>query len=542
MSTYIQGIGASENLDSSGEVVSIDGLDISSLTIDGVLNWEHKSDAPAQVVGKILKAKKIFSDADCEDENQLKFWEKVKVPYLYIMGELFDDYSDSAREVAAKFRYDADHKNQNERPVMNFSVEGSKISKEGMVVTRSIARKITLTVLPCNKQAIAEMVVANKNSDEEDELFKTESKEIEVFMPKPDFWHLLKKEDPEKHAAKLGIKPFKKGYPPVQYGASNALSGSPPIGGSGLLGGAGLMASEKNPRSTSGSESVKSIEKGPGSISGSEHRKAADTHYKASLSAKDPKIAQLHQNKMRQHLHAAEAAEKMQHAPSSSYRPKTSTTQKFVDIPGPGRGMPKSEKITKKEVSQPLMKPYKSEAQRRWAHTTAGKKALGGEKNVHEWDEATKGKKLPEKVKKNDMSKALTAGSALAGPAALVQGAALGGKAMKPKTPVIKPQNISRPDKGYGAIIHKNAASEVFLKKCKKSEMLQRAETEYANWNKREQFEAFMHSRMPQLTKMEIQVIGQTMLLQKSLKTEKKLKKMFPAYNYQNSYVAKKEK
>jgi hypothetical protein len=41
--------------------------------------------------------------------------------------------------------------------------------------------------------------------------------------------------------------------------------------------------------------------------------------------------------------------------------------------------------------------PYESEAQRRWAHTPAGKKALGGEAAVHEWDTASKGKRLPER-------------------------------------------------------------------------------------------------------------------------------------------------
>lgn len=50
----------------------------------------------------------------------------------------------------------------------------------------------------------------------------------------------------------------------------------------------------------------------------------------------------------------------------------------------------------------PLTKPYSSEAQRRWAHTAAGKEALGGEAGVHEWDEATKSKKLPEKVGKSE--------------------------------------------------------------------------------------------------------------------------------------------
>jgi hypothetical protein len=44
--------------------------------------------------------------------------------------------------------------------------------------------------------------------------------------------------------------------------------------------------------------------------------------------------------------------------------------------------------------------PYKSEAQRRWAHTPAGKRALGGAEKVKEWDRATKGKSLPERKRK----------------------------------------------------------------------------------------------------------------------------------------------
>jgi hypothetical protein len=44
--------------------------------------------------------------------------------------------------------------------------------------------------------------------------------------------------------------------------------------------------------------------------------------------------------------------------------------------------------------------PFKSDAQRRWGHTDEGEKALGGPKAVNEWDQATKGKELPEHVKK----------------------------------------------------------------------------------------------------------------------------------------------
>jgi hypothetical protein len=42
--------------------------------------------------------------------------------------------------------------------------------------------------------------------------------------------------------------------------------------------------------------------------------------------------------------------------------------------------------------------PFLSRAQQGWAHTPEGEKALGGPANVHEWDEASKGKELPERI------------------------------------------------------------------------------------------------------------------------------------------------
>ena len=44
--------------------------------------------------------------------------------------------------------------------------------------------------------------------------------------------------------------------------------------------------------------------------------------------------------------------------------------------------------------------PFKSEAQRKWAYTKEGTKALGGKKTVQEWEKATGNKKLPKRVKK----------------------------------------------------------------------------------------------------------------------------------------------
>jgi hypothetical protein len=44
--------------------------------------------------------------------------------------------------------------------------------------------------------------------------------------------------------------------------------------------------------------------------------------------------------------------------------------------------------------------PYVSSQQRKWAHTKKGTKVLGGKKKVAEWDRASKGKKLPKRVKR----------------------------------------------------------------------------------------------------------------------------------------------
>ena len=79
--------------------------------------------------------------------------------------------------------------------------------------------------------------------------------------------------------------------------------------------------------------------------------------------------------------------------------------------------------------------PYHSEAQRRWAHTPTGKRALGGNAAVHEWDTATKGKKLPEKVEK-------AAAAAGVGNAVSTFG---GFKAMKPPQGIQPPAQVKLP-------------------------------------------------------------------------------------------------
>lgn len=171
-STFLDGIAASEHLDSSGERIEIRGIDISSLTIDGVLNYEHKSNEASQIVGKITHAKKIFERKDCENDRQRYFWDKIKTPYLYIIGELFDAVGhQGAKDVAAMLRYDEMNKDRDDKDVkklINFSIEGQKLEKRGSLIKKCIARKVSITITPCNKMCEAEELKDTKDMEKSD--------------------------------------------------------------------------------------------------------------------------------------------------------------------------------------------------------------------------------------------------------------------------------------------------------------------------------------------------------------------------------------
>jgi len=163
MGMMICGVAACQTLDSSGEVLDMKGLDISTLERDGVFNYEHEEKLADQIVGKILKAKKIFSDADCETSQELSHWQRIQVPFLWVVGELFDDLGhNGAQNVAAMLRYDERQRNERGgyqdgmKPVVNFSIQGGKLHKAGNIVTDSLARKVSITITPCNKVAEAE--------------------------------------------------------------------------------------------------------------------------------------------------------------------------------------------------------------------------------------------------------------------------------------------------------------------------------------------------------------------------------------------------
>jgi hypothetical protein len=151
----IDGIFASETPDSSGEIISIKGCDITDLNNGtGCVNYEHKSgdgpnSTPLDIIGTILDAKKIFKQEDCGNERENMYWNKVKVPFIYGRARLYDGAGHpGAMAAAAIIR---DHAANNEKILLRYSIEGSTIERDGQYLNKTVARRVAATIKPCNR-------------------------------------------------------------------------------------------------------------------------------------------------------------------------------------------------------------------------------------------------------------------------------------------------------------------------------------------------------------------------------------------------------
>lgn len=165
----LDGIFASQTIDTSGEELDIAGCDISSIKAgEGVLNVEHvnpgiKTEQEGKgtstfntIIGHIIYVKKIYKESDCSNKRERMYWEKVKVPFIYGQVELFDqEKHPGAMAAAAMIRYYAKRK----MPVLiRFSIEGHTLKKEGNRIVRSMARAVAATIKPCNRSAVSSVL------------------------------------------------------------------------------------------------------------------------------------------------------------------------------------------------------------------------------------------------------------------------------------------------------------------------------------------------------------------------------------------------
>ena len=161
MGTKLDGICTTADIDSSGEIAVLGGMDISDLVAGkGHFNFEHKGkENPDCVIGKILTAKKILKKDDCENERHLKFWKHNRNrPYVYILGELYDDDDSTnvgALAIGASIRYAIKH----DIPLdISYSVEGATLKRDGNYLESTVVRDMALTFKPCNRATVADVL------------------------------------------------------------------------------------------------------------------------------------------------------------------------------------------------------------------------------------------------------------------------------------------------------------------------------------------------------------------------------------------------
>lgn len=432
--TFIHGIAASEHLDSSGERIKIEGVDISSLTRDGVFNYEHNSKEASSIVGKILEAKKILKRSDCDNDHQKYFWDKIKMPYIYVAGELFDAVGHKeAGEVAAMVRYDQQAPiNKDSKKLINFSIEGSRMEKQGAIITKCIARKISITLTPCNKVCEAEELKLDpkeeKHSDSGNFSF------IQDIMSKSDepSCQIMKGEIPFIYKAEVPAPPKTPAAPKAP--SKPKMNIARPDKGFGAI-------IDKTPKVPAKPNYGKVIVKGKKTPVTMTAEEAVDEHehlvdvLNSPSHKDDKKEAKKQKKELKEYKEKLDKGEKKINPkdPVLGKQPVPKPASKEYEAKA--KAYLESKKVKKAKDVGILAKPYRSEAQRRWAHTEAGEEALGGAKAVEHWDKESKGKDLPEKVSKakkklskydSNVRKALAASCGLgASPATKVQGDAV---------------------------------------------------------------------------------------------------------------------
>lgn len=155
----------SELKDTQGETLSIEGADISDLQLGkGRLNDNHGKGF-FNSVGRVTEAKKIFKAEDCENDRQKYYWEKIKAPYIYVRGKLYNDEDHPNAKAAAAIMRNI---HREDAPLaMKASVEGGVISrgiKDNTRLARTKIHSVALTFTPANNATLVEPLNLDKSN------------------------------------------------------------------------------------------------------------------------------------------------------------------------------------------------------------------------------------------------------------------------------------------------------------------------------------------------------------------------------------------
>lgn len=157
-------IAGSQLRDTQGEMLSVEGADISELqTGKGRWNDNHGKGF-FNSIGRITEAKKILKAEDCENDRHRYYWDKVKVPFIYASGYLYDDEDHpNARAAAAILR----NLHKNDVPLqLKASVEGGVVARgisDKSLLARTKIHSVALTFTPANNNTLVEPISLDKS-------------------------------------------------------------------------------------------------------------------------------------------------------------------------------------------------------------------------------------------------------------------------------------------------------------------------------------------------------------------------------------------
>lgn len=190
---WIDCMAGSQLRDSQGEMLSVEGADISELIAGrGRLNDNHGKGF-FNSVGRITEAKKIFKAEDCENDRHRYYWEKVKAPYIYCKGYLYnEDDHQNAKAAVAILR----NLHKEDSPLkLKASVEGGVIQrglKDERLLALTKIHSVALTFTPANHATLVEPLDLSKSAPQPGDMHLIESVKHLAQENVPSFRHIVR--------------------------------------------------------------------------------------------------------------------------------------------------------------------------------------------------------------------------------------------------------------------------------------------------------------------------------------------------------------
>lgn len=192
-------IAGSQLRDTQGEMLSVEGADISDLVSgNGRFNDNHGKGF-FNSIGRVTGAKKIFKSEDCDNDRQRYFWDKVKAPFIYVKGVLYDDDDHpNAKAAAAILR----NIHKADTPLkLKASVEGGVLARgigDERLLARTKIHSVALTFTPANNATLVEPTSLEKSDTSEQDMLLIKSVIHLAKTDVPSFRHITRRAQAEK--------------------------------------------------------------------------------------------------------------------------------------------------------------------------------------------------------------------------------------------------------------------------------------------------------------------------------------------------------